>query len=900
MEIPARLRHSYEHVAAPRGLSIHQRLLLLVMAAALPALLFSLLQARTASRVERDNAEQAALQLARRIASHVDDHVSTVDALLVALTRAVRPDAAGAAHNDSVLASVSRDLGPRYLTLSVADAEGRVVGLSGGMVSRGSGFNVRDRKYFREALRTRGLGIGEPMIGRISGEYTLALGRAILAPDGHVMGVVTASTGLSRLQSLLLPADLPDQAVVTLLDANGVVLARTRDADKWVGRSINGIASEDHDPLRREGVSELRGLDGTTRLSGYSTAGKVPWSVYVGIPSSIALARVRDEERQAVWLFAGSLTLSLFLAWLLARGIANPIRALTADAEAFAAGDLRHRSRVTEHGEIGTLAATFNRMIGSLERRGDELGASERRYRALFDTMPLPMWVYDVETLRFLAVNDAALARYGWTRAEFLGMSVIDIRPPSDVPAFREHNVPDVAIRRHGFAVHHVTRDGELLHVEISSDDLQYSEKRARLVVANDVTARHRTEDALRASQEQLRQSQKMEAIGSLAGGIAHDFNNLLTAILGYCDLALDELAPESGAGSDVLEIRRAALRAAELTRQLLAFSRRQVLKPETFRLGRAVSPMEKILRRLISENIELQLVVAPDTPHVRADPTQLEQVILNLALNARDAMPRGGRLSVRTAARTLTEPRSMPGSTLPAGRYAVLEVSDTGSGIAADARDRLFEPFFTTKARGQGTGLGLATVYGIVQQSGGGIEVSSEAGQGATFTLYFPVAERGVADEAEDLPPVSLPRAVPTPAFPGATVLLAEDDDAVRAIACEVLERAGYRVLAARDGHDALRRAADYDGHIDLLLTDVIMPGMNGRELADQLAVVRPGLRVLFASGYSDNVLLDQGALAPGVQLVDKPFTAAVLSAKVAEVLGRVSSSSPLGALHG
>ena len=886
VEQTAPLRPSSETPIEREGLSIQLRLLLLVMAAALPALLFSVFQARAASQLERGNAEQRALQLALRIASRVDDHVNTVDALLIALGKSVSVDPAASAQNDALLSSVSSDLGSRFLNLSVATPDGRVVGLSNGRGRNTGTITVSDRKYFQEALRTRGLGIGEPMIGRVSSQYSIALGRAILGPRGEPVGVVAASTLLAQLRVILIPADLPNQAEVTLTNADGVVLARTTNAERRVGRDVAELATARRRPTGREGVSEVTGADGVRRFSGFATATRVPWTVYVGVPSDVALAHAHATERQARGLFVGSLTLSLLLAFLLARGISGPVRALTADANAFAAGDLTHRTAVRADGELNTLATTFNRMADALQRRGTELGASEMRYRSLFDTLPLPMWVYDVDTRRFIAVNDAAVLRYGYSRDEFLTMTVADVRPADELDRFNAATLTGRTKRVEGELWRHRTRTGELLDVEISSDELVYGTIRARLVVVNDVTVRRRTEAELRASQEQLRQSQKMEAVGSLAGGIAHDFNNLLTAILGYCDLALEGIEPASTASSDVAEIRRAAERAAELTHQLLAFSRRQVLKPVVFSLGEAVEQTEKIMRRLISENIALELLVAGDTPLVRADPAQLEQVILNLAVNARDAMPRGGRLGVRTGARMVNRTLLTTGTALPPGRYAILAVSDTGTGILPEVRERLFEPFFTTKPRGQGTGLGLATVYGIVQQTGGGIEVETEPGLGTTFTLYFPVA-------AASSEPIREPEVPRQPAARGeGTILLAEDDDAVRAIAREALERAGYRVLAAKDGATALSLEEQYAGPIDLLLTDVIMPGMNGRELAEALVARRPTLLVLFASGYSDNVLLDQGVLASGVSLLDKPFTPAALTAKVAAILsgGRIS----------
>jgi PAS domain S-box-containing protein len=880
-EIPAPLRQTNEHATARRGPSIQLRLLALVMAAALPALLFSVFQAGTASRVERGNAEQRALQLARRISTRVDDHVNTVDALLVALSRSVRPERAAQARNDALLVSVSRDLGVRFLNFTVADSNGHVVGLSKAGGSGSRDLTVSDRKYFREALRSGGLGIGEPMIGKMSHSYAIALGRAILGPTGKPIGVVAASTLLEQLRAVLIPSDLPERAVVTLLDSTGQVLARTSEGEEWVGHEVGRIATDLQRVGGREGVSEVVGQDGVARLTGHASAARVPWTVYVGIPSQVALARVRAQERQARWLFVGSLTVSLLLAWLIARGIVGPVRMLTADADAFASGDLAHRTTVQADGELGTLATTFNRMADALQRRGAQLSDSEIRYRILFETMPLPMWVYDSTSLRFLAVNRAALERYGYSLAEFLGMTVLEIRPEEDRPSL----VGTVGLGRplsaRGDLWRHRTKSGELLEVEISSNKLLYGDVEARLVVASDVTVRRRTESALLASQEQLRQSQKMEAIGSLAGGIAHDFNNLLTAILGYCDLALEEMDARSTPRGDVEEIRRAAQRAAELTHQLLAFSRRQVLKTRVFSLDSAVGPSEKILRRLISENIALELSLAPDTPLVRADPTQLEQVVLNLAVNARDAMPRGGRLRVTTGGTVLREPLTAVGTTLPPGPYSTLEVSDTGTGISPEVLERLFEPFFTTKERGQGTGLGLATVYGIVQQSGGAITVSTELGVGTTFTLHFPVAAPG------DEPVEAVPGPPDVSARGEGTILLAEDDDAVRAIAREALERAGYLVLAAPDGPGALALADAFAGSIDLLLTDVIMPGMNGLELAEALAERRPGLCVLYASGYTDNVLLDHGVLAPGVSLLDKPFTPAMLTARVAAMLG-------------
>jgi two-component system, cell cycle sensor histidine kinase and response regulator CckA len=385
----------------------------------------------------------------------------------------------------------------------------------------------------------------------------------------------------------------------------------------------------------------------------------------------------------------------------------------------------------------------------------------------------------------------------------------------------------------------------------------------------------------VRRMEEQLRQSQKMEAVGRLAGGIAHDFNNLLTAISGYSDLLLHRLPDYSTLRRDVEEIRKAGDRAAALTRKLLAFSRRQVLQPKVLDLNTVVKNMERMVRRQIGEDIELSTDLSPSLSRVKADPGQIEQVIVNLAVNARDAMPGGGRITIATADAELSPGYAVAHPEVRPGPHVLLTVADTGHGMCDETQAHLFEPFFTTKERGKGTGLGLATVYGIVQQSGGHIRVNSAADRGSTFLIYLPRVE-APEDSVRGSDRPLLPR--PSPGTE--TVLLAEDEEVVRRLAKEILSGNGYKVLEAGNGREALLLSEAHRGEIHLLLTDVMMPKMGGRELTDRIRPLRPDLRILYMSGYTDDAILRHGVLEDGIPFLPKPFTPEELARKVREVL--------------
>jgi two-component system cell cycle sensor histidine kinase/response regulator CckA len=504
----------------------------------------------------------------------------------------------------------------------------------------------------------------------------------------------------------------------------------------------------------------------------------------------------------------------------------------------------------------------------------DAEGAEERS-RLLFEGNPQPMWIFDVETLEFLAVNDAALRHYGYTQDEMLAMTVIDLRPPEDVPALSPDFDYGGSRRREVALAQHQRKDGTIVEMELASHEFDLAGRRVRLVLATDVTERARTHAALRRSEEQLRQVQWMDAAGRLAGGVAHDFNNLLTTIRGFSDMLLKDLPSEGGHYKDVVQIKTAADRGAQLARQLLAFGQQQTLQPRRLDLNQVITTMEALLQRLIGVDIRLVTQLQAGVGEVFMDPSQLEQVLVNLVLNAREAMPSGGTITLATYERRVG--RAGRVRNLRPGDYLVLAVSDTGTGIDGEALQHIFKPFFPAKPQGQRAGLGMAVVYGIVRQSGGAIRVSSEPDRGTTIKIYLP--RLAVSDQEE-------PAAIPEALRGTETILVAEDEEGVRELVRRIFVDHGYTVLAARHGRDALLIAERYQKPIHLLVTDIVMPELDGTHLAAQLQSRLPGLKVLYISGYTNDEVVRRGVSRTTAAFLQKPFTTDDLMLKVRGVL--------------
>jgi PAS domain S-box-containing protein len=567
-----------------------------------------------------------------------------------------------------------------------------------------------------------------------------------------------------------------------------------------------------------------------------------------------ALELVPEPDRSAV-------------AEALGRVLAQPERVASVEHR------LRHKDGRLRLFETRGRAVGGGRVVAISRDLTDRKRAAEEQARlALAVEQGAESIVITDPTGAILYVNPAFEQLTGYTRDEVLGRNPRILKSGHQDAAFYEELWATLTRGEvwHGTFVNR-RKDGTPFEEAATISPVRDAQGRTvnYVAVKRDVTREHQLED-------QFRRSQRLEAIGKLAGGVAHDFNNLLGVISGYGDIVLRRLPQGDPLRGKMAEILKAADRAAALTHQLLAFSRRQVLKPRVLDLNAVVADMERMLRRTIGEDVTLRTVLAPELGRVTADPGQLEQVVMNLAVNAREAMPGGGRLTIETRDAELSEAQVREGTLVPPGRYVLLAVTDTGTGIDDETRAHLFEPFYTTKPGG--TGLGLSTVYGIVKQSGGYIWVYSEAGQGTTFKLYLPRADAALATA----PPVP----EPAPAGGAETLLLIEDEEPLRAMLAELLESQGYLVLQAANGEEALARADAYPGPISLLITDVVLPRLSGRATAEELARSRPELKVLFMSGYTDDAIVRHGILQPGVSFLNKPFASQALLRKLRELL--------------
>lgn len=860
--------------------SVRLRLIGLALFGALPFIALGVYRLVSTATREREALATDAEESATIAAARIDERLRTADALLAGLSTTLIPTASLRAANEDVLRTTLAIAPPHVGNLYLLDSTGTLVATampSSPENDTTSAFS--GRAYFARAKTTHDLIVGEMRRSVVltDNPWVIILARSIIEEDGGFLGVIAMPV---RVDSLIVVAIRPtkfgsvsDVPMVTIFDTAGVVIARSQPADSTIGvRRVPAGVSID-----TTGSVSLLGFDGVRRLTGFTRTRMAPWMVSVGMPQTTLDAGLKANIRQDVLLFLLAVAFAVITAYYVGQRITQPLAGLVKAAYGFERGDTGTRAAGGGPTEVGLLSKAFNQMAETVERRNSALADSERRYRLLFDSNPLPMWAWDADSMQIMAVNEAAIDKYGYTRDQFVKLRVTDLLADAEHDRFRGARLPFSESRQNAGTWLHKSADGRSIEMEVVTTSSRRLGRASWLSVGIDITARGEAERALARSEDQLRQSQKMEAIGTFAGGISHDFNNLLTGILGYCDLALSELDPSSEVYRDVAEVRALAVRGSDLSRHVLTVSRKQVVQHTRLRPNDVILGLDRLLRRVVGAHIDYELDLDPSVEEIRADAGQLEQVLLNLTSNARDAMSSGGTLRIATKA--LAGDHHLLEHLPHHESWVLISVSDTGSGITSEVLERIFEPFFTTKDHGKGTGLGLALVYAMVEQSGGAIRVVSVPDRGSTFHVLFP--HLGRSDTTVPIEPRIVGNISGTE-----TILLAEDEDSVRAVATAALERHGYHILAAPNGAAALEIVRRYPDTIDMLLTDVVMPGMNGRELAVAVQHMRPAIRVVFVSGYTDDATLLGDVRRNEITFLQKPFTAHELVQRVRMVL--------------
>lgn len=982
--------------------------MLLALVTIVPALAFIAYDQTVERTRARAEAVDDAISIARVAAARQAAVLDGVQRLLLTLAHVPALRDRDPAACNALLESVLRDH-PGYVNIWVAEANGAPFCQA---VSVNPGLSAAHRTWLQRVVRTHTSAMSDYQVSQVTGKPDVVIAEPLLSSDGRVERVLAAGVGVAELGDVVRALGMESGWSVTLADRNGTIVARYPEAAATIGKRLPASLSLARARQAPRGeLVEARSPAGASKLYGLvPIASPLDTGMYVvlEVDPGTVFARSNELLRTHLWLLA--IVACLAIGGGLVGGqvfVVRPVEMLTAATSRIASGDFTGRTQLARAAPgLRDLGSAIDRMATALEARertraevDEQLQASERRYRLMFEENPHPMWVYDSDTLRFLEVNGAAVRLYGYTRDEFLARTILDVRPTEDADRVRASVALVRGSKQYSGTWHHRLKSGELIDVEIASHAITFNDRSARLVLAQDITRRTEAERAVRDAEarmrfaldaahvgiweadirnqrtywsptceamhglepgtfggtmphvmacihpedqrqvaqlfdealrtrstlelqyrtvapdggerrvsakgqffygedgqpqraagiaiditeqslleEQLRQSQKMDAIGQLAGGIAHDFNNVLTAILGNAEIYLDEAPGDDPHRRTIEEIRTAGRTAANLTAQLLAVSRRQMLAPKVLRPGNSVSEVTPMLRRLLGASIKLNTKLS-DTSCVKADPGQIQQVLINLTVNARDAMPQGGSVTIETADVTLDEgyARRHPG--VRPGGYVLISVADTGHGMDAATQRRLFEPFFTTKPTGRGTGLGLATVHGIVRQSGGHVTAESEVGVGSMFRVYLPVT-----NEAESQ---SAATPVDRATLGGVeTILLVEDESAVRDFVYRILTRFGYRVYALADPQHAIEFAAAYRGSIDIVVTDVVLPGINGQVMATRIRAIHPATRVLYMSGYTDISVITGGDLEPGSWFLKKPFTADTLGERVRQAL--------------
>lgn len=893
---------------ARRGVPIRSRLTLLVVACVLPVWIAAGFLVYNNYLTRRALTEQRMLDTARALTQVVDRELASMQSDLRVL--ATSPSL-GVGDLNTFYRQAQVVAGTRPgVHIVLSDSAGQeLINTSRPLESH------LPRRSLPEVVR-KVFATGEPVITNIykaanSGDVRVSLEVPVFR-DGKVIYDLAMTVPAEFFAEILLQQHLPPEWVGRIYDSNQFTVTRTRFANQFVGRQAGpGLAERIRGAS--EGTVEAVNFENVAMFNGFKRSATSGWTVVIGAPRAMMMAEI---WRWLFWALAGTGLLSVAgvgLALLMAHHIASSIQALVVPASALGSGEpvtiqtfdlteinelgeslqkasvlIQQRAQERERAaaarreteDLKLFSAELERSIAEHKRTERALRESEERFRLVVEDAPIGIYIQTDGIFRYL--NPAALSMFGAESIDqIVGQGILDRMHPESRTAVVER-ARVVKEERKAVPLREERRlrlDGSAFDAENTAVPFYFEGRNGAIVFFRDITDRNQKEEERRALEQQLRQAQKIEAVGRLAGGIAHDFNNLLMVIQSYAELLQATHPSLQDLQKNTQEILKAANRGASLTGQMLAFSRKQIIAPILLDLSGVIEETAKMLRRLIGEDIEFRVEPVKSLWKIKADPDQIVQVLMNLCVNARDAMPQGGTLTIETQNVTIEQSVAETPYVLP-GKYVKLSVADTGAGIRKELQERVFEPFFTTKEVGKGTGLGLAMVYGIVKQSGGYVWISSELGQGTCFTILWPKGGGEVVPE--------LAGELGTLQSGAETLLVAEDEEALRDAMCGYLERLGYKVLPADSGQHAIAIAEQFKGHIDLLVTDVVMPRMSGRELSQTLTRISPDLKTIYMSGYTDDAVLRHGIHEHDATFLQKPFSLGTLAGKVRETLGR------------
>lgn len=877
---------------APFSWSIRTQLLILVLLASLPSLAIILYSGFENKARSRHDAEQRIMQQVDTLAeNHVRTMTATRQLLMTLAQLPVITDGAPPERNHLLHNLLKQN--PLFLNILIADTSGNII--ASAIPHRA--VSISDRDYFHQVLATRSGALGGYSISRTTLKPAIHYAYPILAANGAIRAVAIIALDIEHYSKTFATAGMPAGSALALTSSQGTRIYRYPHSQQYYGVADLPTMLQRMGGHAERGSFVAEGIDGVTRLYGFRRINLVhsstPLYIRVGIPNDLVTAEARSSLVRNLLFIIGATVLALLFTWFLGDMLfVRRLSQLAAAARKIAGGDLETRTGIAAgEGEIGRVASALDDMASELHSRNSErtaaeaaLKESETRLNLVLQGSSDGFWDWDMAT-REVQHSDRWAEMLGYLPEE-ISTHVTSWKAlvhPDDMPeviqVFKDH----LAGRKSQYRIEYRMRckNGSWKWIldrgRVVAWDAQGSPSRMA-GTATDITERKHAEAEKKLLTSQLLQAQKMEAVGQLAGGIAHDFNNILTAIVGYGNLILMKTAKDDAIHSYTEHVLAAADRGATLTRSMLAFGRRQLMHPEPVKLHEILVRVEKLLQRLIGEDIELHMELSPHELVIMADSGQIEQVLMNLATNARDAMSHGGTITIRTNLIPVSKNSLTRTGVSEPGLYACLICSDTGTGMDPEVMQKIFEPFFTTKEVGKGSGLGLAMVYGIIQQHNGHITVASTPGGGTTFSIFLPIHD-GSSEACPDVEPLG-------PCSGSETILVAEDDAVIRALSQNLLEANGYQVILAHDGMHALEQYQQHREQIKLLILDLILPKRNGRDVYLCIREMDPAIRVLFISGYTADVLEQKGLREGGLDFLAKPVRPTVLLHRVRELL--------------